>query len=138
MSHAAQIAIVDDDDAVRNALSSLLRSFGYAIRGYQSAEAFLDDRDHPDPACMIVDVQMPGVSGSDLQAQLLAHGRRFPMIFMTAFPTDAIRRQVMEAGAHAYLSKPVDGDTMARCVDLALSTTPGRKGSIRSSPESSA
>lgn len=120
MSHLAQIAIVDDDEAVRNALSSLLRSFGYEIRGYGSALAFLDEPGHADPGCMILDVQMPGMNGPELQARLLGAGRRFPMIFMTAFPTETIRQQVMQAGATAYLSKPVDGGTIARCVSLAL------------------
>ncbi|GGJ17203.1 response regulator transcription factor [Neoroseomonas lacus] len=129
MSHFAQIAIVDDDEAVRNALSSLLRSFGYETRGYGSALAFLDEEGHQNPACMILDVQMPGMDGPELQACLLSAGRRFPMIFMTAFPTEAIRRRVMEAGAKAYLSKPVDGNTIAHCVAAALIDGGSRDGS---------
>ena len=125
MSHHAQIAIVDDDGAVRNALSSLLRSYGYEIRGYESALAFLNEAGRENPACMILDVQMPGMDGPELQACLLSAGRRFPMIFMTAFPTEAIRRKVMEAGAQAYLSKPVDGNTIAHCVAAALTDSGG-------------
>lgn len=129
MSHLAQIAIVDDDEAVRNALSSLLRSFGYEARGYGSALAFLDEEGRGNPACMIVDVQMPGMDGPELQARLLSAGRCIPMIFMTAFPTEAIRRRVMEAGAQAYLSKPVDGNTIAHLVAGALVDGGGRDGS---------
>jgi len=119
MSQPAEIAIVDDDEAVRNALSSLLRSFGYEVRGYASALAFLEQQTQADPGCMILDVQMPGMDGPQLQASLLDAGRRFPMIFMTAFPTETVRRRVMDAGAVAYLSKPVDGATISQCVALA-------------------
>ncbi|MBW6396898.1 response regulator [Roseomonas sp. HJA6] len=120
MNQIPLIAVVDDDEAVRSALSSLLRSLGYAVRGYGSAWDFLEDRDHDDPACMILDVQMPGMTGAELQARLRSVGRHFPIIFMTAFPTDRVRGQVMGAGASAYLSKPVDGDTIAQCLATAL------------------
>ncbi len=113
MNPVPLIAVVDDDEAVRGALSSLLRSLGYAVRCYGSPAEFLAEERPEPPACLILDVQMPGMSGPELQAKLLGSGRSIPIIFMTAFPTEAVRRQVMDAGARAYLDKPVDGDTIA-------------------------
>ncbi|MFF7399939.1 response regulator transcription factor [Achromobacter sp. NPDC008082] len=120
MNHASTIAIVDDDDGVRVSLSSLVRSLGYAVRTYGSAHEFLHDPDVGTPVCLIADIQMPLMTGDQLQAALLAAGRRLPMIFMTAFPTEAMRRRVMDAGACAYLEKPVDADAIARCLAAAM------------------
>jgi FixJ family two-component response regulator len=127
MTRSPTIAIVDDDDGVRMSLSSLVRSLGHDVRVYRSAPDFLADAANPDPDCMITDVQMAPMTGDQLQATLLAAGRCFPMIFMTAFPTQAMRRRVMEAGACAYLDKPVAADAIARCLDIALSGR-GRTG----------
>ena len=120
MNPVPVVAVVDDDEAVRGALSSLLRSLGYAVRCYGSAGEFLRDDASRPPACLILDVQMPGMTGPELQAKLLDAGRSIPTIFMTAFPTEAVRRQVMQAGARAYLDKPVDGETIAQCLAHAL------------------
>ncbi|GGJ04730.1 response regulator transcription factor [Neoroseomonas lacus] len=114
------IAVVDDDEAVRGSLSSLLRSLGYGVRCYGSADAFLRTEEPRPPACLILDVQMPGMTGPELQVSLAASGRSIPIIFMTGFPTEAVRQQVMQAGARAYLNKPVDGDTIAQCLAHAL------------------
>ncbi|QEI06852.1 response regulator [Pigmentiphaga aceris] len=114
------IAVVDDDEGVRVSLCSLIRSLGYEVRAYASATAFLDDQGAGDPDCMVTDVQMSPMTGDQLQARLIASGRLFPMIFMTAFPTDAVRNRVMSLGACAYLDKPVDGDAMAGCLAAAL------------------
>jgi len=114
-----RIAIVDDDDGVRQALSSLGRALGYEVRTYACAADFLADACDP-PDCLLTDVQMPQMDGDQLQAELLARGCRFPMIFMTAFPTDVLRARVMARGARAFLVKPVDGETMSRCLAQAL------------------
>ena len=120
MSRAPTIAVVDDDEAVRLSLSSLLRSLGYDVRTYCSAPEFLDDLDIGDPDCMITDMQMPRMTGEQLQIKLLAAGRTFPMVFITAFPTEAARNRVMARNACAYLVKPVDGTTIACCLSAAL------------------
>ncbi len=120
MAQAPTIAIVDDDEGVRTSLASLLRSVGYRARTYGSAQEFLAERDAEAPACLIADVQMPTMTGDMLQKALLAAGRHFPIIFMTAFPTDEVRRRVMANGAHCFLSKPSDGDTIIRCIENAL------------------
>ena len=118
MAAAPVIAIVDDDEAVRVSLSSLVRSLGYEARTYESGGEFL--REPEDPACMIADIQMPLMTGDELQARLVAAGRSFPIIFMTAFPTELVRRRVMTAGAHCCLDKPSGEDEIIRCLEQAL------------------
>jgi FixJ family two-component response regulator len=120
MANAPVIAIVDDDEAVRASLSSLVRSLGYGARTYESGSEFLRERSE-DPACMIADIQMPLMTGDEMQARLVAAGRHFPIIFMTAFPTEPELRRVMAAGAHCCLGKPSSEDEIIRCLDEALS-----------------
>ena len=120
MQHKPRIAIVDDDDGVRTSLASLIRSLGYEARCYGSAVDFLEAREPEDPDCMIADIQMPQMSGDQLQAELIATGRIFPMIFMTAFPNEATRARVMAAGALDFLDKPADSDAIAVCLVAAV------------------
>ncbi|MCP3387174.1 response regulator [Bradyrhizobium sp. CCGB12] len=120
MARTPVIAIVDDDEGVRTSLASLVRSLGYEAHAYESGVDFLRQPPGNDPECMIADVQMPVITGDELQAQLVASGRRFPIIFMTAFPSETVRQRVMAAGAHCYLGKPSSGDEIIRCLEEAL------------------
>ncbi|GJD47431.1 Response regulator protein TodT [Methylobacterium crusticola] len=120
MPHPVTIAIVDDDEAVRTATASLVRSLGYAARTYACARDFLEDAPARAADCVITDVQMPGMSGVELQQRLRAAGRSVPMIFVTAFPTDDLRRRVLEAGAAGFLAKPCDGDAIIHSLQGAL------------------
>lgn len=120
MARPPTIAIVDDDEGVRTSLASLVRSLGYEARTYGSGREFLDETLEAEPACMIADIQMPAMTGDELQKSLNSAGRRFPIIFMTAFPTDIVRQRVMAGGAHCFLNKPSDGDTIIRCLEDAL------------------
>jgi FixJ family two-component response regulator len=120
MAKTPVIAIVDDDEGVRTSLASLVRSLGYEADAYESGIDFLRHAPGDDPACMIADIQMPVITGDELQAQLIASGRRFPIIFMTAFPSESVRQRVMTAGAHCYLGKPSSGDEIIRCLEQAL------------------
>ena len=120
MACAPVIAIVDDEEGVRASLASLVRSLGYEVRTYGSGADFLQDSPPQDPACMIADIQMPHITGEELQARLVASGRSFPIIFMTAFPTESVRQRVMAAGAHCYLGKPTGGGEIIRCLEEAL------------------
>jgi FixJ family two-component response regulator len=120
MAKSVVIAIVDDDEGVRASLASLVRSVGYEAQAYESGVDFLRQAQGDDPACMIADVQMPVITGDELQAQLVAAGRHFPIIFMTAFPSETVRQRVMAAGAHCYLGKPSSGDEIIRCLEDAL------------------
>ena len=85
------IAIVDDDDSLRNSLDNLLRSVGFRVQGFSSAEAFLHANQAPDTACLILDVRLPGMNGLDLQRQMVAANCRIPIIFVTAYADDDVR-----------------------------------------------
>jgi FixJ family two-component response regulator len=118
------ISIIDDDASLRAATDNLLRSLGYTVYTFVSAEEFLRSTHFNDTSCVIADVQMPGMSGVDLQAQLLTQGHSVPFIFMTAFPDEAVRARAMKAGAICFLTKPFDRLTLTRYLDTAL----GRQG----------
>lgn len=117
---APVISIVDDDESVREATKSLVRSLGYHAVTFGSAEEYLGSERKHDTSCVIADVQMPGMSGVDLQARLIASGHRTPMIFITAFPEDRICTRAMTAGAYGFLSKPYKDDQLIECLDKAL------------------
>jgi FixJ family two-component response regulator len=121
------ISIVDDDESVREATKGLVRSLGYAAATFASAEEFLtSDRIHA-TSCVIADVQMPGLSGIDLQHRLVAQGLRLPVIFVTAFPDERTRRRAIDAGAVDYLSKPFSDEQLVSCLNTALhKDAPGR------------
>lgn len=120
MSKAPVISIIDDDLSVRTATDNLVRSLGYAVETYASAEEFLHSPHLNDTSCVIADVRMPAMSGLDLQSHLIANGRRFPFIFVTAFSVESDRIRALRAGAICFLIKPFDGDALIRCLDIAL------------------
>lgn len=103
------VAIIDDDDSIRAATSRLVRSLGWEAHTYASAQAFLDTASDVTVTCIVSDVQMPRMSGLQMLRALNAQGSEVPVIFITAFCTEAIQREAMRAGAMACLSKPVDG-----------------------------
>ena len=114
------VSIVDDNDSVRTAMSSLVRSLGYEACVFASAEAFLASPRLQDTACLIADIQMPGMSGLDLQSALHARRHRIPVIFITAFPEERVRKRAEAAGAVGFFSKPVDGHVIIGCLESAL------------------
>ena len=114
------IAIVDDDDAGREALQQLVRSLGYSVATFGSAEAFLNSEQFSNTSCLITDLQMPGLSGLDLQDRLLAQGHHIPIIFLTAYPEENVRIRAMKAGAVGFLSKPCNDDHLLGCIKKAL------------------
>lgn len=120
MRQKAMISIIDDDDSVREAAASLVRSLGLRVSTFASAEAFLQSPDLSASHCVITDVQMPGMSGIELQEHLVREGHRTPVILMTAFPEERVRRRAMAAGAIGFLSKPFDGSDMIACLETAL------------------
>jgi FixJ family two-component response regulator len=115
------VAVVDDDEAVRHALSNLLASLDLGVATFASAEAFLASPAGLSAACLIADVQMPGMSGLDLQRHLAENGNRLPVILITAFPQDHVRRQAEAEGAFGFFAKPFDGRLMIECIERALS-----------------
>jgi FixJ family two-component response regulator len=114
------VSIVDDDASVRAAMEALIRSVGFVAFTFESAEEFLRSPRLDDSACLITDVQMPGMSGLDLQNRLIAQGSCIPIIFITAFPEQDIRSRAQAAGAIAFLEKPFDGEIMTNWVRKAL------------------
>ena len=114
------ISIVDDDESVREATKGLVRSLGYRAAVFGSAEEFLESERVQDTACVITDIQMPGLSGVELQSHLIAEGHRVPMIFITAHPEERTRAQALGAGAIGYLGKPFDEGHLIACLERAL------------------
>jgi two-component system, LuxR family, response regulator FixJ len=128
MSAAPLISIVDDDDSLRNSLNNLIRSVGFGVQGFSSAEAFLDSNQLHDMACLILDVRMPGMSGLDLQRQLVATNCRIPIIFITSHGDDSARTRALEAGAVDFLYKPFREEALLNAIHTALkSKRDGRK-----------
>src|ERR1700722_7040452 len=128
LSKLPLVAIIDDDESVRATTDSLVRSLGYIVYTFESAEEFLRSNSLNDLSCVIADVQMPGMSGVELQAHLLAQGNRVPFIFFTAFPDERIRAQALRAGAICYLTKPFDGDHLVQGLQDALNKQAGTGG----------
>jgi FixJ family two-component response regulator len=120
MMESPVISIIDDDPSVRKATDGLVRSLGYRSLTFASAEDFLESDHIDDTSCVITDVQMPGLSGVELQSVLNARGARLPMIFITAFPEDRIRRSVLDAGAVGFLSKPFEEAVLIEHLQTAL------------------
>ena len=114
------VAVVEDDESVREATKHLLRLLGYATASFTSAEDFLKSGRVRDTACLITDVHLPGMSGVELQSRLIVEGHHIPIIFITAFSDEAIRAHVLENGAIAYLSKPLQEQSLITCLDQAL------------------
>jgi FixJ family two-component response regulator len=128
VSRPTVIAIIDDDASVRVATDNLLRSLGYAVHSFASAKEFLRSTHFNDTSCVIADVQMPAMSGIELQAFLLSQGHRVPFIFITAFAEETIRERAMRAGAICVLTKPFDRPTLIKCLDIALKRYGGGSG----------
>jgi CheY-like chemotaxis protein len=113
------IAIVDDDDCVRDGLSALIESRGRKVATFASAEDYLaaEVRDHT--VCLILDVHLPGMSGPHLQARLIAEGFPLPTVFLTGRHEDHVQKRVIAAGALGYLSKPCDEKALFDCIEKA-------------------
>jgi len=120
VTDAPVISIIDDDPSVREATGGLVRSLGYRSETFASAEDFLQSGRMSETSCVITDVQMPGLSGVELQSMMIAQGNRTPIIFVTAFPEDRIRRRVLEAGAIGFLSKPFNEERLIEHLQVAL------------------
>ncbi|WP_428926631.1 response regulator transcription factor [Marinibacterium sp. SX1] len=114
------IAIVDDDPGVRGSLHSLLRSAGMDGIGFAAAEDLLGYADPARLDCIVTDLHMPGMSGTDLQEELARRAWAKPVIVMTAYPTDAARDRALSAGARQFLTKPVDPDALLDAIEDAV------------------
>lgn len=114
------VAIVDDDASVRIATQNLVRSMGWAVQAFASAEDFLVGVKTSSVDCLITDVQMDGLGGVELAIVLRSRGFEIPVIFITAFPDERVRERAMAAGGIEFLAKPFDGQQLISCIELAL------------------
>jgi RNA polymerase sigma factor (sigma-70 family) len=115
------IHVVDDDADVRDAVSRVLRSAGYEVETYATAQQLLDRLpDNSEPGCLLLDVRIPGLSGPDLQDRLVARGSLLPIIFLTGNGDIPTSVQTIKAGAEDFLTKPVSGATLIDAIERAL------------------
>ena len=114
------VMIVDDDSSARKAARRLVKSYGFAVETFASAEEYLASGRLGATACLVLDLQMPGLNGLELQSHLIASGHQIPTIFITAFSDEAKRSQALEAGALAYLIKPFEGADLVTCINDAM------------------
>jgi FixJ family two-component response regulator len=114
------VMIVDDDKSVRKAARRLIKSYGFAVETFASAEDFLASGRLSETACLVLDVQMPGLNGLELQSRLIGEGHQVPIIFITAFSNENARAQALGAGALSYLVKPFEEADLLNAINLAL------------------
>jgi FixJ family two-component response regulator len=114
------ISIVDDDESVREAVRGLLRSVGFLVNAFDSAETFLASGQHRNADCLVLDVRMPGMSGIELQRQLVADHCEIPVIFITAHADESMQAQALRGGVEAVLIKPFSDEALLNAIHSAL------------------
>jgi len=122
------IAVVDDEESVRKALQRLIRSAGFDVETFPSGAEFLTSMQHHEPACLVLDLHMPGVNGFDVQDELNQARVQIPVVVLTGHDTPNARTRVMNHGAAAYLCKPVDESLLMRAIHEALANRTPRPG----------
>ena len=120
MSETALISIVDDDESMREAIQSLLRSVGFRAKTFASGEQFLQSDQIENTACLILDVRMPGMSGLELQRRLMATQCRIPIVFVTAHGEEEARSRALQEGAVDFLLKPFSEEALLNAIQAAL------------------
>lgn len=116
----ATVFVVDDDTSIRTALGRLIKSLGFKVETFDSAQAFLKHGPHDGPACLILDVRMPGMSGIELQEQLTRAGLRLPIIFITGHGNIPMSVKAMKAGAVDFIEKPFDDQKLVDAINIAI------------------
>ena len=120
MNKRAVVAVVDDNESVRESLPDLLQHVGLAVQAFASAEAFLASGAASETKCLILDVGLPGMSGPDLQQELRRRGQAIPIVFITAQGDKSLQPRLISLGAVACLFKPFSDDALLEAVDRAL------------------
>jgi FixJ family two-component response regulator len=120
MSESSLVAVVDDDESVRESLPDLLRQFGFAAQAFSSAEAFLASEALGETRCLILDVAMPGMSGPDLQQELMRRRQEVPIVFITANGDRTVRARLIAQGAVECLFKPFSETALLDALNAAL------------------
>jgi FixJ family two-component response regulator len=113
------ISIVDDDESVREATEAQMKSFGYDAHTFSSSAEFLGSSGIENTSCMIVDINMPRMTGLELRDRLLELGHRIPTVFITGYPSDEDRARALAGGVVCYLVKPYNDEDLLHCVRLA-------------------
>jgi FixJ family two-component response regulator len=116
----ALVCVVDDDESVRESLPDLLRELGFAVEAFSSAEDFLSSEFVGETRCLILDVAMPGMTGPDLQLELMRRKLSIPIVFITAHSDEGVRPRVLEAGAVECLFKPFSESSLLEALESAL------------------
>ncbi len=114
------VSVVDDDESVRESLPDLVRQFGFAVEAFSSAEAFLASDSVSDTRCLILDIAMSGMSGSDLQQELMRRKRDIPIVFITGHGDKSVRARVLERGAVECLFKPFSETALLEALRAAF------------------
>lgn len=127
LKHKPLIAVVDDDQSVREALENLISSVGLEVKLFASAEDFLDSDVSSQTDCAILDVRLPGISGLELQQRLAAERQSIPVIIITAQGDDTTREEAVAAGAIAFLKKPVKEEVLLAALESALKRKTGEQ-----------
>ena len=120
MSKPSLVSVVDDDESVRESLPDLLRQFGFAAQAFSSAEAFLASEAVSETSCLILDVAMPGMSGPDLQLELIRRRQKIPIVFITGNGDSTVRPRLLAQGAVECLFKPFSDTALLEAVNAAL------------------
>jgi FixJ family two-component response regulator len=120
MSSKIQISIIDDDEHFRAALADLMQAMGFTIEAFPSAVDFLASPNVRHTSCLIVDVHMPRMTGTELHSHLVGSGYDIPTILITAYPDDRTRAWALGHGVVGYLAKPIDEEVLLGCVESAL------------------
>jgi len=122
MTAAALVSIVDDDESVRESLPDLLKEFGFAVQSFASAEEFLASGRMEETRCLVLDIAMPGMSGPDLQRELMRRNQPIPIVFITANEDSSECARVLLAGAVSCLIKPFSETALLRAITKAIQT----------------
>jgi FixJ family two-component response regulator len=117
---SAVVSVVDDDESVRESLPDLLRQFGFAAQAFSSAEAFLASEFVSQTSCLILDIAMPGMSGPDLQQELIRRRQEIPIVFITGHADRTVRPPLLAQGAVECLSKPFSETALLDALNAAL------------------
>jgi FixJ family two-component response regulator len=127
MANPPLISVVDDDDSVRESLRGLIRSVGFAVNVFASAEQFLESDHFSDTDCLILDVRMQGMNGLELQRKLATNHCEIPVVFVTAHGDEDVRARALNAGAVDYLLKPFSEEALLNAIDSALKSKGNEK-----------
>ena len=125
VSEKPLVCLVDDDSLIRDSTVRLMRSFGFRVEAFASAEEFGNSGYLEETACLILDVRMPGMDGLELQHRLSEAGERIPIVFITAHADDEQERRAMEAGAVGFLYKPFSQESLLQAIRSALGEQQG-------------